>query len=86
MMDRQAGGTLLPGTAVILDPSFQLLGDLTIDLSMVTRRQLRMNGVQFSAPIDGTMCILLRCYADNAGTVEYRGFLVRAHFRDECSI
>jgi len=61
--------------AAILDPSFQLLGDIQIDLAQVKTTKFRLNGVQFSAPIDGTMSVELRCYADSAGSVEHRGFL-----------
>jgi hypothetical protein len=62
--------------SAILDPSFQLLGDIQIDLPQVKTTKFRLNGVQFSAPIDGTISVELRCYADGAGSVQHRGFLV----------
>ncbi len=67
------------GPAAVIDPSFQCLGRLVLDLATVARNKFSL--VEVVHPIDGGVHMDLRSFADNAGEVVHKAFLVSGGLR-----
>ncbi len=94
-LHRRAQSWRTDGDCGWVDPGFQKIGQLTLNLKVVgvfqmftepsalfvLRLSQAVNRDKFllefvDYPLDGAVFLKLRCYADGAGALEQRGFLV----------
>ena len=67
---------LAPSTTTPAETAFQLVGELSVDLDTIDQRRFRLNSVQHSTPIDGTICVQMKCDASDAISIGHEAFLV----------
>lgn len=66
------------GPSAVIDPSFQRVGHLSLNISSVNKTKFQLSDTLY--PLDGFVEMKVRCYAENCGTVGCRGFLVSFYF------
>ncbi|CAG9536737.1 unnamed protein product [Cercopithifilaria johnstoni] len=63
----------LGGPSAVIDPSFQRVGHLSLNISSVNKTRFHLSDTLY--PLDGVVEMKVRCYAEDCGTVGYKGFL-----------
>lgn len=64
----------LGGPSAVIDPSFQRVGHLSVNINSVNKTRFHLSDTLY--PLDGVVEMKVRCYAEDCGTVGYKGFLV----------
>ncbi|KAM3723476.1 Anillin-like protein [Dirofilaria immitis] len=67
------GPVSLGGPSAVIDPSFQRIGHLSLNISSVSKTRFHLSDTLY--PLDGVVEMKVRCYAEDCGTVGYKGFL-----------
>uniref|UniRef100_A0A915D750 Anillin homology domain-containing protein n=1 Tax=Ditylenchus dipsaci TaxID=166011 RepID=A0A915D750_9BILA len=57
----------------VMDPGFQKVGFVSLNRSMLGRQKFHL--VEPSYPLDGELLLNMRCFAEEAESLDYRGFL-----------
>ncbi|KAL4003095.1 Cell division protein anillin family protein [Acanthocheilonema viteae] len=63
----------LGGPSAVIDPSFQRVGHLSLNISSVGKTRFHLSDTLY--PLDGVVEMKVRCYAEDCGNVGYKGFL-----------
>nr|CRZ25588.1 BMA-ANI-1 [Brugia malayi] len=63
----------LGGPSAVIDPSFQRVGHLLLNICSVNKNRFHLSDTLY--PLDGVVEMKVRCYAEDCGTVGYKGFL-----------
>uniref|UniRef100_A0A915Q2V7 PH domain-containing protein n=1 Tax=Setaria digitata TaxID=48799 RepID=A0A915Q2V7_9BILA len=63
----------LGGPSAVIDPSFQRVGYLSLNIGSVNKTRFHLSDTLY--PLDGIVEMKVRCYAEDCGTVGYKGFL-----------
>uniref|UniRef100_A0AAF5PPG1 PH domain-containing protein n=1 Tax=Wuchereria bancrofti TaxID=6293 RepID=A0AAF5PPG1_WUCBA len=63
----------LGGPSAVIDPSFQRVGRLSLNISSVNKNRFHLSDTLY--PLDGVVEMKVRCYAEDCGTVGHKGFL-----------
>lgn len=64
------------GPSAEVDPSFQLVGSLTLNIGSLRKNKFQL--VDPMSPLDGAIEMDLKCYAEETGTIGHKAFLVSA--------
>ncbi|VDO59333.1 unnamed protein product [Onchocerca flexuosa] len=68
------GSVSLGGPSAVIDPSFQRVGHLSLNISNVHKTRFHLSDTLY--PLDGVIEMKVRCHAEDCGTVGHKGFLV----------
>uniref|UniRef100_A0A0R3S5F5 PH domain-containing protein n=1 Tax=Elaeophora elaphi TaxID=1147741 RepID=A0A0R3S5F5_9BILA len=63
----------LGGPSAVIDPSFQRVGHLSLNINSVNKTRFHLSDTLY--PLDGVVEMKVRCYAEDCGTIGYKGFL-----------
>ncbi|VDM42290.1 unnamed protein product [Toxocara canis] len=61
------------GPSAEVDPSFQLVGSLTLNIGSLRKNKFQL--VDPMSPLDGAIEMSLRCYAEETGTIGHKAFV-----------
>ncbi|VDM96101.1 unnamed protein product [Thelazia callipaeda] len=68
-----SGMNSLAGPSAVIDPSFQRIGHLSLNIASVNKTRFQLCDPLY--PLDGHVDMKVRCYAEDCGTVGHKGFL-----------
>lgn len=66
------------GVAEVIDPSFQKIGTLALNIGNISKTKFRLLDVM--SPLDGSVTMTLTCFPEETGTIGHKGFLVISSF------
>ncbi|VDD87843.1 unnamed protein product [Enterobius vermicularis] len=61
------------GVAEVIDPSFQKIGTLALNIGNISKTKFRLLDVM--SPLDGSVTMTLTCFPEETGTIGHKGFL-----------
>uniref|UniRef100_A0A2K6WH23 PH domain-containing protein n=1 Tax=Onchocerca volvulus TaxID=6282 RepID=A0A2K6WH23_ONCVO len=67
------GPVSLGGPSAVIDPSFQRVGHLSLNISNVHKTRFHLSDTLY--PLDGIIEMKVRCHAEDCGTIGHKGFL-----------
>lgn len=67
--------TSLGGPGSIMESKFKLAGQANVTLNTISQQNFVLQGFQYVAPIEASINLKMRCFAETMGDVELTGFL-----------